>query len=66
MENYYKAFAEEDIISFIEDVILGGNDPMKERREQFVRTELKFNYPHATDDLVQMLEREIFADTNKE
>ena len=66
MENYYKAFAEEDIISFIEDVILGGDDPMKERREQFVRTELKFNYPHATDDLVQMLEREIFADTNKE
>ena len=66
MENYYKAFAEADIISFIEDVILAGNDPMKEQREQFVRTELKFNYPHATDDLVQMLEREIFGDTNKE
>lgn len=66
MENYYHAFKEEDIISFIEDVVLRGNDPMKERREQFVRTELKFNYPHATEDLVQMLERMIFIETNKE
>lgn len=66
MENYYKAFTEEDIISFIENVVLRGDDPMKEQREQFVRTELKFNYPHATDDLVQMLENEIFSKTNKE
>lgn len=66
MENYYKAFAEEDIISFIENVVLKGNDPMKQQREQFVRTELKFNYPHATEDLVQMLERKIFVETQKE
>lgn len=66
MENYYKAFAEEDIISFIENVVLQGNDPMKEQREQFARTELKFNYPNATDNLVQMLERKIFIETNKE
>lgn len=62
MENYYKAFEEKDIISFIEDVVLKGNDPMKEQREAFVRSELKFNYPHATEDLVQMLERKIFKE----
>lgn len=66
MENYYKAFEEKDIIAFIEDVVLKGNDPMKEQREAFVRTELKFNYPHATEDLVRMLERKIFGESNKE
>lgn len=60
MENYYKAYSADDITKFIDDVVLGGHDPLKQQREHFSRTELKFNYPHATQDLIQMLERKIF------
>ncbi len=60
MENYYKAFSEEDIIRFIDNVVISGEDPMKEKREQFVRQELKVQYPKASMELVQLLEEKIF------
>ncbi len=37
MRQHYVGQKEEDIIHFIEDVVLAGNDPMKEGREEFVR-----------------------------
>lgn len=65
MENYYKAFSEEDIIRFIDEVVLHGQDPMKEQREKFAREELKFNYPHAADDLIALLEKKLFGKGKK-
>ena len=43
MENYYKAFDRKDILKFIDDVVVAGQDPMKEARERFCQEELKFN-----------------------
>lgn len=37
MRQHYVGKTEEDIINFIEDVVLAGNDPMKQGREEFVK-----------------------------
>lgn len=37
MRKHYVGKNKEDIIHFIEDVVLGGDDPMKEEREEFAR-----------------------------
>jgi hypothetical protein len=55
MENYYKAFDRKDILKFIDDVVVAGQDPMKEARERFCQEELKFNYPHATDTVLDTI-----------
>ena len=57
MENYYKALSENDIISFIEEVVIKRNDPLAEARVNFVRSQLKVNYPNASQKFVQMLEK---------
>jgi len=62
MQQYYKAFSKEDIIKFLDEVILCGNDPLKEKREEFVRKELKFNYPHAADTVLQVIKNTLYMD----
>lgn len=57
MKNYYKAFSEKDILKFIDEVVVSGNDPMKEARERFCAEELKFNYPHATDTVLDTIKK---------
>lgn len=37
MRQHYVGKTEQDIINFIEDVVLAGNDPMKQGREEFVK-----------------------------
>ena len=51
----YKAFNESDIISFIDTVVISGNDSMKDRRENFMAKRLMYNYPHASEALVDYL-----------
>ena len=60
IEQHYKAFNKKDILDFIDKVVIKGDDPMKKRREQFVREELKVNYPHAADEFIKVLEKVIF------
>mgnify|MGYP001297403757 CR=1 FL=1 len=47
IDNHYKAFKKDDIIEFIDNVIVKGEDSMKEKRIAFVNTELKMNYPNS-------------------
>ncbi len=47
LQHYYKAYEAEDIYHFIEDVVIRGNDPMKQGRTRFSREHLKFNYPNS-------------------
>ncbi|MFA5337015.1 MAG: CDP-glycerol glycerophosphotransferase family protein [Candidatus Omnitrophota bacterium] len=37
---HYQAFAKEDLFNFIEDVVLGGNDSLRQKRENFVQNYL--------------------------
>lgn len=55
MENYYYALTEKDIISFIDEVIIKGNDPKKEQRENFAKNELKINYPNTTEFIIDYI-----------
>lgn len=59
MDQYYHAKSKEDIIDFIENVVIKGNDPMKAQREAFVKNELKANYPHAADTMINMIKKEL-------
>ena len=59
MDQYYHAFEEKDIIDFIENVVINGNDPKKEERVNFVEKELKVNYPHAADNLIAKIKKSL-------
>ena len=59
MDQYYYAFEEKDIIDFIQNVVLNGDDPKKEQRVSFVEKELKVNYPHAADVLISNIKKSI-------
>ncbi len=56
LKQYYHAFSRNDICKFIDEVILKGNDPLKESRENFAKTQLKVNYPHGADMIIKLLE----------
>jgi len=55
--NYYKAFSHEDIIDFIDNVVIKGDDPLKEKRIEFVRNELKMKYPYAAQAFLNYLKK---------
>ena len=59
IDNYYKAFSREDILKFIDDVVIGEVDPLKDKREKFSREVLKFNYPHSAEFVVDYLKRQL-------
>lgn len=59
LEHYYKAYSEEDIINYIDNVILKGEDPLKEAREAFVEKELKVNYNNVSNSIIQYLKDQI-------
>lgn len=53
LEYTYRAYSEHDIIQFITNVVIQGDDTLKESREKFVAEELKYNYPHASEAIVE-------------
>ncbi len=58
LNQYYLAYNEQDICRFIEDVVLKGNDPLKEQRTEFSK-KLKYNYPHAGEKVVEYIRKQI-------
>jgi hypothetical protein len=59
VDHHYPAYEENEIIEFIENVVLNSNDPMKEVREAFFNNDLKGLYPNATDAILKCLKDEI-------
>ena len=57
MDQYYLAKEENDIISFIDDVVLNNKDKKKESREKFVENELMVNYPNASKFVISELKK---------
>ncbi|MFR9651087.1 MAG: hypothetical protein SNG35_03575 [Rikenellaceae bacterium] len=51
IEQCYIAYSEEDIVRFIEDVIVGGVDPMRVQRERFAKDVVMHNYPRAAEEI---------------
>ena len=59
LANYYKAFNKQEIIKFIEDVVLRDDDPMKAGRYAFAQKEIMVNYPNATDSIIKNIKEEL-------
>ena len=52
---YYQAFNADNIIAYLNNVVVSGDDFMKEKRDGFVNGHLKFNYPHISDYIISHL-----------
>ena len=52
LKRYYHAFDENNIVNYIENVVVEGLDPMREKRIDYVDRHLKINYPHASDFII--------------
>ena len=59
LEQYYISYDEHDIIDYIDNVILKGEDPKKESREKFAREVVMVNYPHASEKIVEEIKKEL-------
>lgn len=60
LDNYYKAFNKDDILNFIDNVVIKGIDPMKNQRDKFLK-ELRLNYPNAGKRIVEYIKQEIVS-----
>ena len=49
----HKAFTDDEIVAFLRNVVLAGEDPDKSARDAFARREVCVNHPHATDAVIQ-------------
>lgn len=58
LENYYHAYCKEDIINFIQSVVIEEKDELKEQREKFSNY-LKINYPNVGETTLKYLQDEI-------
>lgn len=58
LSHAYQAYSENDIASFIEKVILKGDDPMRDDREHFAPT-IMYNYPHASEAIFEELKHSL-------
>lgn len=59
LEHYYKAYSEEDVINYIDNVIFKGEDPLKEARISFVQKEMMINYKNVSNCIIQYLQAQI-------
>jgi len=55
----YQAYKKEDIIKYLDNVILNGNDTMAKDRIEFVNSELKVNYPNVSEFVLNYLKNTI-------
>ena len=55
IDHTYQAYSENDIKRFIEEVVIGGRDSMKEERQRFARENIMVNYPHASEFIVESI-----------
>ena len=52
LKHYYQAFNESDIIDFIENVVIKGNDTKKAQRIKFAKEVLRVNFPNVADKIL--------------
>lgn len=58
LDAHYPAFNQNDILNFINDVVLQGNDHLLAKRKSLF-DRIKFNYPHNSETIVQNIKNEI-------
>jgi len=58
---YYKAFNENEILYFIDNFVIAGNDIDKEKRIKFANQKLMINYPNVSEKILSEIKNEIFV-----
>lgn len=60
----YKAYSEQDIVNFIESVVISENDVKYEERRNFWEQELKCNYPNIVNSILESIKNTILNGSN--
>jgi hypothetical protein len=55
LNNTYKAFSRQEIVNFIDNIIIKGKDEMREQRDRFASENIKINHPNASDAILKIL-----------
>lgn len=55
----YKAFSQNDITEFINNVIINDNDIMKKERINFAKEKIMINFPHASEHALNYIKKDI-------
>ncbi len=53
LEHVGRAFSDDDIVAFIRDAVVGGNDPGRAAREEFAAREVCVNHPRAANAVIE-------------
>lgn len=61
LNHYYKAFARQDILDFIDNVVIAGKDNMKDSRINFAKEKIRINYPHVSQKIIDYIKEQIRA-----
>lgn len=59
IEQHYEAVQTQDIVNFIDQVVVGGQDPKQKARSRFAKRELKINYPHASRAIATIIRKTV-------
>lgn len=59
LKNCYIAYNEKEILHFLDDVIVNGNDSMRKQREEFADQVVMLNYPKASAKIIDLLSQEL-------
>lgn len=61
IKNHYTAICELEILEFLENVVLRGNDFMKEQRTAFFEKEVRGAWPHSSEKIYQDIKNSILG-----
>lgn len=59
LEHCYQAYSKEDIVSFLDNVILDGNDTLKSKRIDFVNKKMMVNYPNVSKFVLDYIKEKL-------
>lgn len=59
LQNTYQAYCENEIIEFIDNVVIKGEDTMKASRDLFANHEIKINHPNASEVILNYLKGQV-------
>lgn len=59
LDHTYKAYSQQDILDFIDNVVIKGNDVMKNDRINFANKHIRVNYPFASSKIIEILKKEL-------
>ena len=59
LDVHYSAYSRDDILNFIQKVVIEGQDIQKETRKNFADNVLKVNYPNASSYIIEYIKKQI-------